>query len=97
MAWALQQVHDANSSALVQVVILVIAALAVSVIGYMYKRNRGMYNDVHDIKDVLITPKPTGLVPNPPTGLVDVVADHTRSLGALLSGTTALVVRAATA
>jgi hypothetical protein len=87
--------HGASSSGttpFVQVIILVVAALAVSLIGYVFKKNRGMYTDLHDIKDVLITPKPSGLVPHPEPGLVEIVAGHTKTLNTLLKGTEALIV-----
>jgi hypothetical protein len=82
----------AGTPPVVQILILVVAGLAVSVIGYVFKKNSNMANDVRDIKDVLITPKPTGLVPRPPEGLVDIVAGHTRALDTLLRGTQALIV-----
>jgi hypothetical protein len=89
--WAVEQAHTASNSPVVQVLVIVIAALVISIIGYVFKRNRSMYNDVHEIKDVLITPKPTSLNPNPPKGLIAVVADHTTTLAVLLAGTKELV------
>lgn len=50
-----------------------------------------MHSDVHEIKSVLITPKPTGLIPNPPQGLIDIVASLAFSAAANLAGTGALV------
>ncbi|MHB2029658.1 MAG: hypothetical protein ACYCPT_12700, partial [Acidimicrobiales bacterium] len=69
-----------------------IVALVIWTVGYIFKKQRMMYNDVHEIKDVLITPKPTSLVPNPPKGLIDVVSAHTHALAILLKGTEALIV-----
>jgi hypothetical protein len=69
-------------------VVIALVALSIPVIIQLISR---MHRDLHDIKGVLITPKPTGLVPNPPKGLVDVVAGLAHTAVANLSGTGALV------
>jgi len=47
--------------------------------------------DVRDMKNVLITPDPTPLVPNPNKGLVDVVAGLVKSATLTQEGTKALL------
>lgn len=46
---------------------------------------------VNQLFDIMVTKEPTPLDPHPRKGVVDVVADHTKSLGALLDGTKELV------
>ena len=80
-------VHESFFTSIGQVVILVAASLMTSLIvwvakrqGALIKRAEQSASDVSEIKSVLITPKPTSLVPNPPMGLVDIVAGHTDTL-----------------
>jgi len=47
--------------------------------------------DLHDIKDVLITPSPTKLVPKPAKGLIDTVADLQVTVQAGVAGVGALI------
>ena len=74
-----------------QIVAIVVGALVVSVITYIFTKNRAMYSDVHEIKSVLITPPKTPLNPRPVPGLIDIVAGHGRMLNTLLTGTKALI------
>jgi hypothetical protein len=64
----------ADTTPLVQVVIPVASALLLTLLTLVSRLVYNVVNDVHEIKDVLITPKPTQLVPKPPLGLVDQVA-----------------------
>ena len=64
----------------------------------LYGKNQQIADDVHEIKTVLTGAEPSGLVPNPPPGVVKslnaleaTVAGHTKSLGTLLRGTAALI------
>jgi hypothetical protein len=74
-----------------QIIAIVVGALLVSIITYIFTRNRTMYHDVREIKEVLITPSKTPLNPRPQPGLIDVVASHGRMLSTLLTGTKALI------
>lgn len=74
-----------------QVLVGVITGIITLSIPVLIRLVAKMHNDVHDIKGVLITPKPTGLVPYPPQGLVDVVAGLAYTAAANLTGTGALV------
>lgn len=65
-------------------VILLLVPLVVRFFAHISK-------DVREIKGVLITPEPTPLVPNPPEGLIDVVAGLVKTAGANLQGTVALI------
>jgi hypothetical protein len=73
--------------ALVGVIVgLVVIGLPL-LIRYLVRLGRGQER----IMAVLITPEPTPLVPNPPKGLVDVVAGLVKTSKASLAGTAALI------
>jgi len=74
-----------------QIVAIVIGAFVVWVAGYVFAKNRTMYSDVREMKRALITEPVTPLNPNPTKGALDVIADHTRMLNTLLTGTKALI------
>lgn len=80
------------STAVSQIVAIVVGTFIISAVTYIASKNRAMYGDVHDIKRVLITPAPTLLDPRPVPGLIDVVSTHGRQLDALLLTGKALIV-----
>ena len=83
-------VHESFFTSVGQVVILVVASLLTSLVIWVARRQATAIarsdkaaKNTEAILAVLVTPEPTGLVPHPAPGLVDVVASHTRTLSGL--------------
>jgi len=80
-----------NGTAANQIIIGVAVGLILLSVPVLIRLVARMHVDLRDIKGVLITAKPTGLVPHPAPGLVDVVAGLAYTAKANLAGTGALV------
>ena len=83
-------VHESFFTSVGQVVILVVASLLTSLVIWVARRQATAIarsdkaaKNTEAILAVLVTPEPTGLVPHPAPGLVDVVAGHTKTLRGL--------------